>query len=244
MQAEAPYEYIRDYYQHVHRKNSRFPDVTSFWLSSLQHVRGASVLNVGCGPQLYDYMMHFGRPPSEYVGLDINRNTFEFLRRSRDPRLLRAKARARELGTRIELLCADVFDCKRELEDRFDSVIGVGFFATFHGRRFDRLIDLIRRTLKGEGMLLKITWHGPHRTPEETRNKLRYRYDSAVEPSPDALVAGIERAGFTLRHQSILECDPETYGWDAIQVCVFQKAQRAVGSFCWRHITDTRGAQE
>lgn len=223
MQTQAPYTYIRDYYRNVQRKYECFPGEASFCRSSLQHIRGPSVLNVGCGPLLFDDVLHFGDPPREYVGLDINRSTFEFLQRSRDARLLRAKARSRKLETRIEYLCADIFECERRLEGRFNSVLGVGFFATFHSTRFNRLMRLMHRTLKDGGVLLKLTWHGPHRTPEKTRAKLAYRYDSPGEPSPTNLVAGIERAGFTLRNQSVLACDPTTYGWEAIQACMFQK---------------------
>lgn len=224
MHTQAPYAYIRDYYKSVQRKYERFPEEASFCRSNLQHIRGPSVLNLGCGPLLYDDVLHFGNVPREYVGLDINQSTFEFLRRSRDPRLLRAKARARALETRIEFLCADIFESERRLAGRFDSVLGVGFFATFFGARFDRLMRVVHRSLKEEGGLLKITWHGPNRTPEETQKKLAYRYDSAVAPSPEDLVAAIERAGFALRHQSVLVSDPSTYGWQAIQACVFRKA--------------------
>ena len=223
MQVQAPYAYIRDYYRQVQRKYERFPAEASFCRARLRDVRGPSVLNLGCGPLLYDDLLHFGAPPRDYVGLDINRSTFDFLRRSRDSRLLQAKAGARALGTRIEYLCADVFACEERLEGRFDSVLGVGFFATFHGSRFERLMDLMHRTLKDGGRLLKITWHGPQRAPEETAKKLAYRYDSPEETSPVALVAGIEKAGFTLRYQAVLACDPAHYGWQAIQACLFEK---------------------
>ena len=223
MHTEAPYEYIRDYYALVHRKNADNPKVAEFWLSRLAHVRGDSVLNIGCGPTLYDYMLRFGRPPREYVGLDINKSTFEFLQRAKDPRLLDAKARVRELGTQIELIGADVFDCEAQLQGRFDCILGVGFFATFHGPRFEQLFRVMARALRPGGLLVKLTWHGPHRTAEETRKKLEYAYDNPEEPSPDELVTGIESAGFSLVEQEILECDPLSYGWNAIQSCVFKK---------------------
>ena len=223
MHIEAPYEYIRNYYSHVHRKNAEDPAIAEFWLSKLAHVRGDSVLNIGCGPTLYDYMLRFGRPPRDYVGLDINQSTFEFLRRSRDPRLLDAKARARELATHTELIGADVFECEDRLEGRFDCILGVGFFATFQGSRFERLLKIMARALRAEGMLVKLTWHGPHRTTAETRKKLEYAYDSREEPTPDELVAGFESAGFSLVEQEILQCDPQSSGWDAIQSCVFRK---------------------
>lgn len=224
MHTEAPYEYIRDYYSHVHRINAEYPDVAEFWLSKLAHIRGDSVLNIGCGPTLYDYMLRFGRPPREYAGLDINKSTFDFLKNSRDPTLLDAKARVQKLGTRTELIAADIFDCGEQLQGRFDCILGVGFFATFHGRDFERLLEIMTRALRPGGMLLKITWHGPQRTAEETRKKLEYSYDNPHEPSPEELVAGIEGAGFSLVEQEILECEPQTCGWNAIQSCVFRKS--------------------
>ena len=224
MQTQAPYHYIRDYYRRVQAKYADFPDTAAFGWSYMEKIHGASVLNLGCGPLLYDDMTHFGRPPGDYVGLDINRGTFEFLRRSRDPRLLRAKSYARDCNTRIEYRCTDVLDDGGNLEDRFDCVLGVGFFATFQGARFERLMAIVRHALKEGGLLVKLTWHGPHRTAEETRKKLAYRYDNADEVSPEGLVAGIERCGFTLRQQSILACDPDSYGWDSIQACVFRRA--------------------
>lgn len=224
MHTEAPYEYIRNYYSHVHRINARYPDVAEFWLTKLARIRGECVLNIGCGPTLYDYALRFGRAPREYVGLDINKSTFDFLRRSRDPRLLQAKARLRDSGTHTELIAADVFDCEARLAGRFDNILGVGFFATFHGERFQRLLAIMANALRPAGMLLKLTWHGPHRSAEETRKKLAYAYDNPEEPSPGELVTDIEKAGFSLAEQEILECDPASYGWDAIQCCMFTKA--------------------
>ncbi len=223
MHTEAPYEYIRDYYAKVHRKNTEDPAVAEFWLSKLAHIRAECVLNIGCGPTLYDYMLRFGRAPRRYVGLDINKSTFDFLRRSRDPRLLRAKAGVRELGTQTELIGADVFEYADKLEGRFDGIVGVGFFATFYGPHFEQLFEIMARALRPGGMLLKLTWHGPHRTTQETREKLEYAYDNPEESTPDALVAGIEKAGFLLAEQELLACDPDSYGWDAIQSCLFTR---------------------
>jgi SAM-dependent methyltransferase len=221
MHTEAPYEYISDYYSHVHRKNSEDPAVAEFWLSKLARIRGQSVLNIGCGPTFYDYMLRFGRPPREYVGLDINKSTFEFLRESTDPRLVAARTEVEALGTRTEFISADVFECASDLEGRFDCILGVGFFATFHGERLDRLLGIMARALRPAGTLLKLSWHGPHRTPEETRKKHEYSYDNPEEPTPGELVDVFEKSGFSLIEEDILRCDPDMTGWDAIQSCVF-----------------------
>ena len=88
----------------------------------------------------------------------------------------------------------------------------------------DALRWTMHEALRPGGRLLKITWHGPHRSAEESRDKIRYRYDGPEEPTPEALIADIERAGFVLSESSILECGPATIGWDAIQVCLFRRA--------------------
>jgi len=223
MQVEAPYHYIHEYYQHAHRKLERLPDMASFLRSSLRRVHGKNVLNVGCGPQAYDHLLNLGTAPREYVGLDVNRNTFEFLHRSRCQSLVRARARAHDMGTHIEFVCGDVLECDAMMARRFDVVMGIGVFATFYGQRFEQLTSVLRDALCDGGRLLKVSWHRPHRSPEETARKLQYRYDSTIEPSPEELVAGFERAGFRLCEEEFFQCDPETHGWDLVQMCLFEK---------------------
>ena len=228
MPVQAPYDYIRDYYRRSHEKNLRFPEITAFWQSALRGVRGESVLNVGCGPQLYDYLPYFAEMPGEYLGLDINRQTFTFLESADEARLLEAKARAAKAGTRVELLCGDVLDSGPELESRFDCVLGVGVIATFAGARFEQLMAKLRGALKDQGRLVKVTWHGPLRSAEETEKKLKYGFDNVEEPSPEALAARIERAGFEVQDNSVLKVVPRDYGWNAIQICTFRKLRTAV----------------
>ena len=84
----------------------------------------------------------------------------------------------------------------------------------------------MRRALKPRGRLVKLTWHGPNRTPGVAREKLKYGYDRARQPSPQELVAAIEQTGFVLRDQAALNCDPASYGWQAIQACVFERAEQ------------------
>ncbi len=148
-----------------------------------------------------------------------------FFRRSRDPRLLRAKAYARRCGTRVEYLCGDALAAENELEGRFDSVLGVGFFATFFGPDFAPLMAVMHRALKPQGRLVKLTWHGPQRSPAAEREKLKYGYDRERQPSPQELAAAVEACGFVLREEAVLDCDPSTYGWNHIQACVFERTE-------------------
>ena len=59
----APLEYIRDYYEGSLNKADLFPKEYGFYRSFLSYVRGASVLNVGCGPLFYEDLLHFGELP-------------------------------------------------------------------------------------------------------------------------------------------------------------------------------------
>jgi SAM-dependent methyltransferase len=218
---QAPYHYIEDYYESVLRKNEKYPDVARFWLSAMNQIDGDSVLNVGCGPMLYDNLAEFSKPPKNYVGFDLNQASFDFMEQSDNTHLASVKAAADALDTTIDTICGDIFDYTDAFTDRFDSILGVGFFATFEGRQFDDLLQIMFRALKPGGQLLKLTWHGPHRGAEETRKKLVYRFDNREEPTPEYLVDKFERAGFELRHQSILECSQAAIGFEAIQVCHF-----------------------
>ncbi len=220
---QAPYNYIEDYYESVQRKNQTYPDVARFWLSAMSKIDGDSVLNVGCGPMLYDNLAEFSTPPQNYVGFDLNQASFDFMARSDNPHLTSMKAGANARDTNIEKICGDIFDYRDTFADRFDSILGVGFFATFEGRQFDDLLQIMFRALKPGGQLLKLTWHGPHRNAEETRKKLIYRFDNRDEPTPENLVDRFVQAGFELRDQSILDCDRAEIGFEAIQVCQFGK---------------------
>ena len=54
-------------------------------------VSGRRILNVGCGPQLYDDAAEFPVVPAEVVGVDVNETNIEFLKTSEHPHLLKSK---------------------------------------------------------------------------------------------------------------------------------------------------------
>lgn len=222
MQQQAPLDYVRSYYGLSHDKRGRFPLEAKFTYSGLARVDGESVLNVGCGPQFYDHLLQFKTPPRRCVGIDLNAATIEFLRSDLDPRLIESRSSVKAAGTEIELAATDIFDCADELRGRFDWIVGRGFFATFYGGRLPQLLAIMRAALKPDGRLLKTTWHGPHRSPEETAKKLRYGYDTQAAPTPDELVAAFAASGFAFEIDERRACDPATYGWQQLQNCVFR----------------------
>ena len=223
MHTDAPMGYVENYYEQDIARWDGFPDVTDLIDRTLELVKGPVVLNAGCGPQFYDYLCKFGQPPKVCLGIDIGPATIDFLKTSKHPRLVSAKNRAMAQGVEVDLVCADIFSTKQTIAQRFDTVVATGFIGTFHDDRLDALIDLFHSALRPGGQLIKMTWHGPHRTPEQTAMKLKYGYDSLKEHEPATLRAQIESRGFKTLSEELFACDPETYRWDVIQACHFGK---------------------
>ncbi|MEM7424773.1 MAG: class I SAM-dependent methyltransferase [Pseudomonadota bacterium] len=222
---DAPIDYVEKYYRMDCDRWDSFPSVSGFLWSFLKHVDGRIVLNAGCGPQYYDYMLKFAERPDRYVGLDVSSSTIRYLQQSRNRRFCAARRAAREGRTIFEFMRADIFDAAARLAGRFDCIVATGFIGTFHGPDLDRLSDVLRGALKPHGKLIKLTWHGPHRTPEQNREKLEYGYDSAEEHQPEVYLSQIADRGFDVLKHEIFECDPETYRWDVIQGCVLQRKE-------------------
>jgi SAM-dependent methyltransferase len=221
----APIEYIRDYYEGSLSKAELFPREYGFYQSFLSYIKGASVLNVGCGPLFYEDLRHFGEVPNHYVGVDVNTNTFEFLEQSQHPRLIEGRTYVESHKIRAEFVAESVLDWAAETNDRFDSVFGVGVFATFYGDEFDRLMSLLWRVLKKGGHLVNVSWDGTHYTKKQYQEKLKYRYSMTDGPTPDELIDWVQKAGFKLLERRILTTDAETYKWDSIHVSAFRKGQ-------------------
>ena len=219
----APLEYIRDYYEGSLNKADLFPKEYGFYQSFLSYVKGASVLNVGCGPLFYEDLPHFGEVPQHYVGIDVNTNTFEYLEQSQHPQLVEGKNYVKSHKIRTEFIAESVFDWAAETDARFDSVFGVGVFATFYGAEFDRLMSLLWRVLNKGGHLVNVSWDGSYYTDEQRRDKLKYQFDGPKGPTPDQLIDWVEKAGFKLMERRILTTDPQTYKWDSIHVSAFKK---------------------
>ncbi len=219
----APIEYIRDYHEGSLSKAELFPREYGFYQSFLNYVKGASVLNVGCGPMFYEDLWHFGDVPQHYVGIDVNTNTFEYLEQSQHPRLVEARNYVKSHEIRTEFIAESVFDWAAETDARFDSIFGVGVFATFYGAEFDQLMSLLLRVLNKGGHLVNVSWDGSYYTNEQRKEKLKYQFDRPKGPTPDELIDWVQKAGFKLMERRILATDATTYKWDSIHVSVFKK---------------------
>ncbi len=223
----APIEYIRDYHEGSLSKAELFPKEYGFYQSFLSYVKGASVLNVGCGPLFYEDLWHFGEVPEQYVGIDLNTNAFEYLEQSQHPRLAEGRNYVKSHNIRTEFIAESVFDWAAETDYRFDSVFGVGVFATFGGTEFDRLMNVLGRVLKKGGHLVNVSWDGTYYTEKQYQEKLKYRFSGTEGPTPDELIDWVQKAGFKLMERRILTTDAETYKWDSIHVSAFRKEQKS-----------------
>jgi cyclopropane fatty-acyl-phospholipid synthase-like methyltransferase len=219
----APIEYIRDYYEGSLSKAELFPREYGFYQSFLSYVKGASVLNVGCGPLFYEDLMHFGDVPQHYVGIDVNSNAFKYLEQSKHPRLAEGRDYVTSHDIRTEFIAESVFDWAAETNTRFDSVFAVGVFATFGGAEFDRLMNLLWRVLNKGGHLVNVSWDGTYYTEQQYQEKLKYRFSGTDGPTPDELIDWVQKAGFKLIERRILATDAKTYNWDSIHVSAFRK---------------------
>ena len=153
----------------------------------------------------------------------LNTNTFEYLKQSQHPRLAECKKYVELHNIRTEFIAESVFDWAAETDYRFDSVFGVGVFATFGGTEFDRLMNLLSRVLKKGGHLVNVSWDGTYYTEKQKREKLKYRFSGTEGPTPDELIDWVEKAGFKLMERRILTTDAQTYKWDSIHVSAFRK---------------------
>ena len=219
----APVEYIRDYYEDSLSKAEDFPKEYGYYQSFLSHVSGKSVLNVGCGPLFFEDLWHFGEVPEYYVGVDLNTNAFKYMEESSHPRLAECKDYVEKHNIQTEFVAESVFDWAAETEDRFDSIFGVGVFATYGGVEFEQLMSVLRRVLKDGGILVNVSWDGTYYTEKQAQDKLKYRFSGTEGPTPDELIDWVQKAGFKLVERRILTTDPETYNWDSIHVSAFQK---------------------
>ena len=207
----APIEHIRGYYEGSLSKADFFPKEYGYYQSFLSHVKGASVLNVGCGPLFYEDLWHFGEVPEHYVGIDVNTNAFKFMEQSQHPRLVEGKKYVKSHKIRTEFIADSVFDWAVETDARFDSVFGVGVFATFYGAEFDRLMSLLWRLLNKGAHLVNVSWDGTYYTEQQYQEKLKYRFSGTDGPTPDELIDWVQKAGFKLMERRILTTDPQTY---------------------------------
>lgn len=101
---------------------------------------GDRVLDLGCGPGLYDSRLC--RKGMRITGIDISRRSIDY-----------ARSQAKKDGLDIEYICTDFFNIN--YERTFDAVLQVyGEICTFSNEKRDLLLSLIHRALKDDGIFI------------------------------------------------------------------------------------------
>lgn len=222
-QEQASAEFVREYYDNRVKRRALFPETRGFYEVQLKNVDGDRVVNVGCGPQLYDDLRHFRRAPREYIGLDLNRENISFLNESSHPELLEAKRLAEESGTKTRLICGDILDPELKLS-HVDCVLSVGFLGIFVEEKFAEAVTRIGSWLRPGGRLVNLAWLGNHQERELYQGRLRYQFNHPGNPNPEDIVLWTQQNGFSLVQESLFQVpDKMAYGWAVIQACVFEK---------------------
>ena len=219
----APTDYIQSYYEKSLTKAQEFPREYSFYQSFLSYITGETVLNIGCGPMFFEDLWHFGEIPKKYIGIDINSNTFDYLKNSSHPRLKESKEYAKKHDISTEFIDGSVFDWAQDTKIIFDSIFGVGVFATFSNSNLTKLMNSLWEIMKPGGYLVNVSWDGDYYSEKQYQDKLEYRFSGIEGPTPDQLIICVENCGFKLVERRILMTDPKAYRWDSIHVSAFQR---------------------
>lgn len=122
------------------RKKETIEKTVQHLLESKLLKPGMKVLDLGCGPGLYAERL--SRAGVKIVGIDISENSIEYARKN-----------SLEAGLEIDYQCMNFFDMN--FNNEFDAVIQVyGELSTFSNEMRGRLLSLIHRALKKDGIFI------------------------------------------------------------------------------------------
>lgn len=212
---QAPWSFIEQYY--LDDLAERDSHESRFYLSLLESVKGKSVLSLGCGPNLYDDVQFFANIPKEVVGIDLNRNNIEFLKKSRNLNLLQAKQFLKKHHVKSELIVGNILKPRKAFQNRFDAVYAMGVIGMFRERQIKGLLKLIHGYLKPNGIFLDIDWTDCQLSKEKYKEREGYEWYSRQGPTIKRLAELFNEAEF----RTIKQCahhvpDKQAYGWGKI----------------------------
>lgn len=225
---EADLNFVANYYETRLARRARFPDARRFYETELAKVVGATVIDIGCGPHLFDDVLHFGEVPAVCIGIDINKSNLDFLERSAHPKLQADRDSVRSRGTQLRLISGDLLDPDLDLglaANTADSVVSSGCLGIFGEDDFKNALVQIRQWLKPGGRLINLGWFGNYQPHDVLASRMRTGFNLPDNPTAANLIEWAEQSGFVLVHHSIFDVpDKATYGWSAIHACCWELA--------------------
>ncbi len=220
---EAPLEYIEEYYDILDTdEKDQLPEIL-FEHRFVKQIKGKSILSIGCGPNFFDDALLFKELPKEYVGIDLNKNTIKFLKDSRNSKLLKAKKRLEDNGTKITLLTGDIFKFNEEWINKFDAIVAIGVLSNFNEKQYLRLLDYFKKYLKKDGMFLDVGWRKPYLDKKELDKKLIYKFYFETEIPSQKFIDMIKNNFIVLDSGIHIVEDPKDYLWGELYGCIAVK---------------------
>lgn len=221
MRLEATWEFVEKYYSaNLAEKDSPENVWYTQWLGRVQ---GKEVLCLGCGPNLFDDAQFFAELPVTLVGVDVNQNNFEFLRRSRHPEVSRHRQFLKERGVITDLI---MHDCRVEYPQfvsRFDTVYAVGLLGMFARADAQEILRHAKSYLKPGGRLLDVDWSDPRLSDAQMKERLAYAWYASEGLGISGVGELLAESGFDVLEYSVFTVpDPEAYEWGAIYAYLAQ----------------------
>jgi SAM-dependent methyltransferase len=219
---EASEQFVRTYYMDdLAERDSKESQWALQWHL---HVRGSSVLDLGCGPQLYDDILSFGDVPREVVGIDVNTANIQFLQKSRQSHLIEARQAVRRLGTKVEIRQGDIREDNPDLRHRFQTVFASGVIGKFTESDARGIILLLTSYLTDSGRIVIVDWTDDRLTEEKFRERFDFDWYSRNGISHTHLRRLLEEGGFKVVKRGTYSVpDPERYEWGIIRAVVAKK---------------------
>ena len=219
MNKQSPWNFVEEYYTD-NLEEMESPE-SKFYLSFLKNIKGKKILCFGCGPNLYDDASFYGSIPEELVGIDINRNNIEFLKKSKNPQLIKYKEYLIKKGVKIKLIVGDIFKTKKEFTGKFDCVYAIGVITNFKKDKLKELLGIVHSYLKPNGIFLSIDWTEDQLSEEKYKERLSYGWYLRVDYSINDIMGLIKNSGLKMTKHGVYNVpNPKEYLWGKIYGCL------------------------
>ena len=212
---QAPGEFVEKYYLDDLAERESVESRWSFaWL---KEVKGRSVLSVGCGPNFFDDVQFFDKVPTDFVGIDINKNNIEFLKQSKHPEVLKWKNFLADSGVKTEVLVRDVKAVSPDFIGRFDTIYAIGVLGMFDRDDTIKVFKNLNQYLKPGGRVLDLDWTDSRLPEEKLKERESFDWYSKRGPSVAEIGELFAETGFKiLKHEVYNVPNPADYGWGKI----------------------------
>lgn len=218
----APWPFIAAYYSEDVFEAEE-PE-SKWWKKWLRHVRGRSVLGIGCGPTLIDDALHFSHLPKRLAGMDMNPENLRFLATADIEPL---KSNRRFLITKnvqLEFILGDIRVLRDELVGEFDAVYAVGVLGMFEEVDLIRVINNSEAYLRPGGIFAHIEWSDCRLSRASMKLREQYQWYKFRDFEQSIICRTFGQCGWTTLKQELYNSsNPHQYGWGEIHAVVFKR---------------------